>query len=33
MVDHIAQAVMNLTVKTDAKKSINQVLKKYGYPF
>lgn len=33
MVDFIAQAVFNLAEQTDAKLSLNQIVKSYGYPF
>lgn len=33
MVDHIMQAVINLTEKSDAKIGVQQIVKRYGYPF
>ena len=33
MVDYITQAVLNLTEKSDAKLSVKQIVKSYGYPF
>ena len=33
MVDHLMQAVINFAEKSDAKKSINQIIQGYKYPF
>ena len=31
--DQLMQAVINLTEKSDRKKTVQEIVKKYGYPY